>query len=229
MRIWQRIRGRFLGRHDHSYAYAAVVISGAYEEAGDRGRFHVKAGDVLMHDRFEAHLNRLPASGAMVLNLPLPEGRAFEPGLAVLPDPDSVVRLARKNPAAAADLLLSSVAVATARPGDWPDRLAVGLLHDPSICLGEWSDTNGLKPWTLSRGFAQVFGVSPSSFRARARALLAWRAIRTSDESLAQIAARFEFADQSHMTRGVKTVTGLPPRQWRACRKWIQDSSTAMG
>ena len=70
-------------------------------------------------------------------------------------------------------------------------------------------------PWAISRGFEQVFGVSPSAFRARARARLAWSAIRDGDEPLAQLAVRLGFADQSHKTRGVKAATGLTPQQWR--------------
>jgi AraC-like DNA-binding protein len=75
---------------------------------------------------------------------------------------------------------------------------------------------NGLAPWTLSRGFAQVFGVSPEAFRARARARQARKSIETSAEALAQIAADLGFADQSHMTRGVKQLTGMAPKALRA-------------
>jgi hypothetical protein len=43
--MWQSIRASALGRHVHEEAYAALVLSGGYEEAGDHGRFQVKAGD----------------------------------------------------------------------------------------------------------------------------------------------------------------------------------------
>jgi len=36
---------------------------------------------------------------------------------------------------------------------------------------------------------------------------------------LPAIAANFGFADQAHMTRGVKTVTGRCPSAWRSARK----------
>jgi hypothetical protein len=35
MRMWQTIRTSALGRQVHKHAYAALVLSGCYEEAGD--------------------------------------------------------------------------------------------------------------------------------------------------------------------------------------------------
>ena len=53
----QRRRGlTVLSRHRHEASYAALVISGGYEEAGDRGRQRARAGDVVIHGAFEAHL-----------------------------------------------------------------------------------------------------------------------------------------------------------------------------
>ena len=51
-------RGAVLPRHRHDAPYAAVVLEGGYEEAGDGGRFRVRAGDVLIHGAFSAHLDR---------------------------------------------------------------------------------------------------------------------------------------------------------------------------
>ena len=92
--MWQSIRASALGRHVHEEAYAALVLSGGYEEAGDHGRFQVKAGDVVFHEQFEAHLDRFSETGAGVLNLRLPIGCSYTPGAARVADPDSVVRLA---------------------------------------------------------------------------------------------------------------------------------------
>ena len=92
--MWQTIRTPVLSRHSHEAAYAALVLSGAYEEAGDQGRFQVEAGDVVLHDCFEAHLNRFSPSGAVVLNLRLPAPYAFAPGIAKVEDVDLVVRTA---------------------------------------------------------------------------------------------------------------------------------------
>ena len=215
MRKWQTIRTSALGRHVHKHAYAALVLSGCYEEAGDLGCLQVRAGDVVLHDGFEAHLDRFSASGAKVLNVSLPARSEFQPGLGRIDDPDSIVRMAEKNEAEAAVQLLSLTEIHEPECRDWPDELAADLLHHPSLSLSRWSEMRGVAPWTLSRGFAQVFDISPSAFRVRARTRHAWKAIRSTNAPLAHIAVDCGFADQSHMTRSIKSMTGRVPRAWR--------------
>jgi AraC-like DNA-binding protein len=213
--MWQTIRSSVLSRHSHEEAYAALVLAGAYEEAGDQGRFQVEAGDVVLHDRFEAHLDRFSPSGAVVLNLRLLAQYSFTPGIAKIADIDLLVRTAEVSEAEAADLLLSEVHVRPPGYADWPDELAAVLIRDPSLSLYLWARDSGLAPWTVSRGFARVFGITPEAFRARTRARQAWKAIRTTEEPLAKIAADLGFADQSHMTRSVRQMTGVGPQAWR--------------
>ena len=213
--MWQTIRSSVFDRHSHEHAYAAIVLSGGYEEAGDHGRFRVEAGDVVLHERFEAHINRFSDSGAVVFNLPLPAGRSFVPGLAKVEDIDSILRAANSNQVEAADLLFSMVTARRAEYADWPDELASALIANPSLSLSRWGEIKGLTPWAVSRGFMQVFGLSPSAFRARTRTRHAWKAIETSEETLVHIAAQLGFSDQPHMTRSVKQMTGVGPKAWR--------------
>lgn len=213
--MWQTIRSSVYSRHSHDLAYAAIVLSGSYEEAGDQGRFKVEAGDTVLHERFEAHINRFSGAGAVVLNLAIPVGTFFLPGSARIADPDSIVRLAEKSLGQAARLLLSSVVDRKLTHEDWPDELAADLIANPSLSLSRWSEGKGLRPWAVSRGFMQVFGICPAAFRARARSRHAWKAIVTREEPLAQIASNLGFADQAHMTRSVKQLTGMAPQMCR--------------
>jgi AraC-like DNA-binding protein len=219
MRMWQTIRTPALGLHVHKHAYVALVLSGCYEEAGDSGRHQVRAGDVVFHEAFEAHLDRIPPSGAAVLNLSLPTQYAFRSGLGAIDDPDAIVSLAEKNDLEAAALLLSLTEMRGPQRQDWPDELAEALTHDASLNLSSWGEAKGISAWELSRGFAQVFSVSPSAFRARARTHQAFKAIRKTSAPLAGIAAHCGFADQSHMTRSVKSMTGRCPSAWRSACK----------
>ena len=213
--MWQTIRTAVLRRHVHRRPYATLVLSGCYEEAGDLGRLQVGAGDVILHDAFEAHLDRFAASGAIVLNLSLSVQHAFRPGLARVEDPDLVVGVAEKSEADAAALILSSSKAMPSGFQDWPDELAADMLQNPFLDLSHWSRERGIAPWSVSRGFAQVFAVSPSAFRARARTRRAWRTIRATDAPLAVIASDCGFSDQSHMTRSVKNMTGKSPHAFR--------------
>ena len=215
MRMWQKIRASSLSRHVHEEAYAALVLSGGYEEAGDNGRFKVKEGDVVFHEQFEAHLDRFFETGTVVLNLRLPVGFSYVPGIASVVDPDLVVRVAEKSRTDAVDLLFSVALSKMPQPADWPDELAAALIRNPSLKLSQWGERNGIAPWAVSRGFALVFAVSPEAFRARIRARHALRSIRDTQSPLASIAVELGFADQSHMTRSVKQLTGVGPQAWR--------------
>jgi AraC-like DNA-binding protein len=206
MRPWQIIRTPLIGRHVHKRAYAALVVSGCYEEAGDSGRHRVQAGNVVLHAAFEAHLDRIPTSGAVVLNVSLPAQYALRSGVGRVHDPDAIVRL-------------WSTKIREPEFQDWPDELAASLAQNASINLCGWSQARGIPAWDLSRSFAKVFGISPCAFRARARTHQAWRAMQTAGTPLSAIAVHFGFADQAHMTRSVKTMTGRCPSAWRpACK-----------
>jgi hypothetical protein len=95
--------------------HSALVLSGCYEEAGDSGRHRVQAGNVVLHDAFEAHLDRIPTSGAVVLNVPLSAQYAFQSGVGRAEDPDAIVRLAGNFPMAL-DEASHRVFVATRSP-----------------------------------------------------------------------------------------------------------------
>ena len=215
---WQTIRSSIIGRHSHSYAYAALVLSGGYEEAGDHGRFSVGPGEVVIDECFEAYINRFSHSGATLLNLSLPLETTFATGIASVKDPDAIVRLAERSSPNAVRLLLSTLEARRSAPADWPDELAADLMRDPSLNLSHWSRRRGLTPWKTSRGFRQVFNVSPSSFRARTRARLAWKEVATTREPFADVAFKLGFADQPHMTRSIRHLTGKSPKEWRACK-----------
>jgi AraC-like DNA-binding protein len=217
--VRQTIRTPLIGRHVHKRAYAALVLSGCYEEAGDSGRHRVQAGNVVLHEDFEAHLDRIPTIGAVVLNVPLPAQYTFRSGVGGVDDPDRIVRFVEKGDLEAATLLLCSTEIKESECQDWPDELAASLTQNASLNLSGWSEMNGISAWDLSRSFAKVFGISPCAFRARARTRQAWRAIRTAGTPLSAIAAHCGFADQAHMTRSVKAMTGHCPTAWRSACK----------
>jgi AraC-like DNA-binding protein len=205
----------FAPRHRHARPYAAIVLTGGYEEAGDLGRYHVRAGEALIHSHFEAHLDRFTAAGAEIFNLELPDDLGARPALVRVDDPDALVRLGERDPRAAVKLLLATVKPMQSRVSDWPDELAAALIRNPEVRLSDWAREQGLANATVSRGFRRVFGVSPCAFRARVRSRQAWCGIVTSQTPLARLAADLGFADQAHMTRAVRMLTGLPARAWR--------------
>jgi AraC-like DNA-binding protein len=220
----QRRRGlTVLPRHRHECSYAAVILSGGYEEAGDRGRHRVCAGEAVIHGAFEAHLNRYDIDGAEVMNLELPGW--IEPAITRVhvPDPGLIVRLAERDAREAAACLLERLNPVAASALDWPDELARDVACNPHLRISHWARDHCLADATVSRGFRQIYGVSPSVYRAHAKARLAWRRLLTQSVSLSEIALDAGFSDQSHMTRGVQALTGRSPGAWRCKVKLIQD------
>ncbi len=212
-------------RHRHHSAYAAVIISGGYEESGSYGRYRVQAGHVLLHRSFDAHLDRFARTGARVLNLPLDEEPGF--GLGWVGDPDAIARLAATDFTAAREVLKQQLLPARVSVDDWPGLLASDLLANPGLRLDDWAACHQLAPATLSRGFAKVFAISAAAFRAEARARIALTLIARG-AALADSAASAGFSDQPHMTRAITALTGRPPGYWAAWRvKSVQDAAEA--
>jgi AraC-like DNA-binding protein len=212
---FQRVAaGATHARHRHAGAYAAIVLGGSYEEAGLRGRFRMRPGDVLFHAAFESHCDRFGACDAQILNLPLPDGFAANAAAGCCRDVDGVVRLAKRDAREAAALLDMLEPVAPLMQ-DWPDLLAADLARDPSLALSDWAARHRLTPESLSRGLRRTYGVAPARLRRELRAQHAWRLVTTTSLGIARIAQDCGFADQAHMTRDVALLTGRAPGQWR--------------
>jgi AraC-like DNA-binding protein len=204
-----------LARHRHPKSYLALILSGGYEEVGDRGRYRVRAGDVLVHSAFEAHLNRYAPGGSDVLTLAIPLQRDHASVLRRLSDPDYIMRLAEKDKKEALEAAFATMTPAVATTFDWPDQLIFDMQRDPRLCLREWAMAHELTDSAVSRGFKKVFGLSPSAYRAELKARFAWELIVTTGESLSAVAAAAGFCDQAHMTHNVRKVTGGTPGLWR--------------
>jgi AraC-like DNA-binding protein len=204
-------------RHRHFEAYAIVVVEGSFEQTNYAGRMIARSGDLLVQPTLDCHANVMISPGARVLRLAWP----FEQGVGgihSLRDLDALVRLAERDHAAAAQAALREVSAVGLRRGcirDWPDLLAADLAGSQSTGIIEWSDARGLARETVSRGFSKAFDVSPAAFRTELRARQAWLRSVTTRERLADIALDTGFADQAHMTRSVRAMTGAPPRAWR--------------
>jgi AraC-like DNA-binding protein len=213
-----------MSRHRHLEGYAALVLSGGYLEAGDRGRIRVQAGQVLIHGAYEAHQDHFSRAGAVVLNIPLVDALDAATTGAV-DDPDAIVRLAERDMAGAAALLKDTFRPRDALLMDWPDRLAAALAREPGFAIADWADAMGLAPQSISRGFRLAYGISPKRYRIEQRTLRAIRNLRHWPGTVAALAAEMGFADQAHLTRSVVALTGCAPTRWKV--KSVQERADA--
>jgi len=97
----------------------------------------------------------------------------------------------------------------------WSDDLAAALAGDADLQIAAWAQAAGLSREGVCRGFRTHYGVNPGRFRGELRARTAWLRITEGCAPLAAIAHDLGFADQSHMTRAVKWLTGASPSDWR--------------
>lgn len=207
-----------LPRHRHLRAYATVVLAGTLEESGYIGRIQATAGDVLVHPALDCHANRKVSAGLKLIRLDWCDTNGAA-GLYRLDEVDALARSAERDVRDAAILLSDCLQKKTFSPpgkrNDWPDELARALKQDSSMEIGEWAREKGLARETISRGFAEAYGITPAVFRAEWRARAAWLRVVEGSDGLCTIAAETGFADQAHMTRWIQRVSGTSPAAWR--------------
>ena len=83
------------------------------------------------------------------------------------------------------------------------------------VSLEELGARVGLHPASLSRGFRLDEGITIGEYLNRVRVQQACRAMTVPNATLAQVAVACGFADQSHLTRVFKSVTGSAPGVFR--------------
>ena len=207
--------GLAMPRHRHADAYALVVVAGTLEQVSYAGRVRLQSGDMLVQPTLDCHSN--VTRGVSVLRLAWPAVDSLG-GVYHLSELDSIVRAAERDADEASALAQAAVhrqSLCGGSATDWPDQLARDLAAGRVRRLRDWAEANGLEPETVSRGFARAYGVGPARFAHELKMRTAWLAIARTRQSLAAIAAEAGFADQSHMTRSVKALTGASPRAWR--------------
>lgn len=213
-----------LPRHRHLTAYATVVLAGSFEECGYVGRTRATPGDVLIHPTLDCHQNQMVSAGVKLIRLCWRDTTGIG-GLYHLEEVDELARIAEKDVTEAL-LLLESALQKRRRPSpgqrnDWPDLLLTHISADASARIGEWAESNGLSRETVSRGFVSAYGVRPSTLRAELRTRAAWLGITRGSDGLSRIAADTGFADQAHMTRWIRRVTGKSPAAWRSSQSSV--------
>jgi AraC family transcriptional regulator len=86
------------------------------------------------------------------------------------------------------------------------------------LSLESLADRAGIHPASLARGFRLDEGATIGDYVSRLRVQHACRLINDETMNLADIAGACGFADQSHLTRVFKSVTGLTPGMFRERR-----------
>jgi AraC-like DNA-binding protein len=192
--------------------------TGAYVAGPDTGpvRAGVKAGTVFVGARFR------PAAGGQVLGLPLSELRDQRVSLADLRKDAARGLPATLTPAEAAAYLLAVtgtlIAGSTADPAITE---AASLLRDPAARTEDVAGRVGLSERQFRRRARAAIGYGPKTLQ---RVLRFQRFVRLLDATpeppdLADAGIQVGYADQPHLTRECKALSGLTPAALHRIRR----------
>lgn len=234
---------RRLPEHSHEQAFFCVVLEGGYTERVGRRRERYEPLSVLFHAPELSHEDEIGRGGGRFFSVEL--GRAWMerlreivgvPEVAADPGIGELAWLAARlfrefrqpnagSPLAVEGLVLEMLAVAARASGEvrqrppWMGR-AIELLeseHAQEVTVAGIAAAVGVHPVHFTRSFRRWQGLSASEYVLRLRVRSACRRLLADGEvGLAEVATAAGFADQSHLTRMFRRVTGMTPGGFRA-------------
>ncbi|MFL6230221.1 MAG: helix-turn-helix domain-containing protein [Pyrinomonadaceae bacterium] len=95
-----------------------------------------------------------------------------------------------------------------------------------NVSLRELARLANLSPFHFSRLFSEQCGMPPHAFQNQVRVTRA-KELLVAGDAVARVAAQTGFADQSHLTRQFKRLTGITPGLYQQSSKNVQDASHA--
>jgi AraC-like DNA-binding protein len=238
------VRRRKLPRHDHAGPFFCLLVSGRYEERLAGRTLSYEPGGVAFHPAGLRHADDLFA-GSRLFGVELaPRYQAALDDLPARPGPclhgagaeaawlAARVRAEwrRGDPCAALaieglvlEMLAAAGRAAQRRPGAAPPWVARALElvradFARALTVARIARAVGAPPAHLATAFRRHQGVTLAGAVRRRRVEAACARLADPDVALADVAAETGFADQSHLTRVFKRVTGTTPGAYRRAR-----------
>jgi AraC family transcriptional regulator len=235
---------RSVPRHEHELAYVTVVLHGDYLE-GDHGRLDaLRPLTAVFNPSGVRHSTVIGPAGASLftielceqnlrhLGIRLPSSTTFDHGSGAMLWPGLRLYAAFKSQSAEVSGVESHLLEAHVlemlgaitgfeTPGKdaprWFGRVKERL-HE-AFCeplrMGDLAREAGVHPVHLARVFRKIERRTPGEYQQRLRVRAACELLRDPEWPLAVIAAECGFADQSHLTRIFRRMTGTTPAQFR--------------
>jgi AraC family transcriptional regulator len=222
-----------LPRHSHENGHFVQVLRGQYVTAASddicaHATLIFNPPDTTHRDHFVGGQGEfLGISVSPEISQLMPAGRPAVLGeprlLGILRDVRAELRL----PDADSEMLLEGLglelASRTTRLRRWPDprppkwlvEVRDLLREEQELTIGEIAQRVRVHRVHLARAFRQYFRSTPGAFKRACRVETACRLLERPKYSLADVAQRAGYCDQSQFTRAFKRSTGLAPGEWR--------------
>jgi len=236
-----------LPRHSHEIAYLSVVLKGSYRENCGNSFSDCAVGQAIFHPQGELHSNHFAQEGAQVLSLQISsefllqlkdagveaqERTVFGSSHCLQLASNLYKEMSRPaDPACAlaveglslelmAEMMRHRSAGMLTRKANWIERIRdiVNDRYREPLSLTELAAAASVHPVHLARVFRSRYNCCIGDYVRNLRVAAASNELVHSDFSIAEIAGRNGFADQSHLTRALKQRTGLSPGEFRRLR-----------
>ncbi len=224
--------------HAHEMPFLAVCVAGAYFESVASNTYERLASTAAFHPAHERHSSHTGPSGARVISV------VFSPAWmsrfdaffqSAAPKSFDLARIASVVPrlqnelhrtdaaaslvieACVLEILATMIRLPAAPRGRWLAavlREIESRFHEP-LRLSSLAEIAGIHPVHLAREFRKRTGRTIGQYVRELRVLRACDELRSTELPLTEIALRAGFADQSHLGRWVKRLTGMSPRRLR--------------
>jgi AraC-like DNA-binding protein len=197
--------------HRHSKKTLAIPKRGSYVEYVLQGRYVIKQGLMVITSAYASHADDIDEAGASITNIDIGESYTITNGVYELPKcaqrsdwPHHLNDIAEVIPQ------LKEIQITL--PESW-------LVEAHSILVASQSATKSAQALSISREyfqrcFTKAYGMTPGQALREHKLKMALKALCTKRE-LIDIACSVGFADQSHMTRLVRSATNLSPKQFQ--------------
>lgn len=230
-------------RHTHELAHISVVLGGSYTERySARDRF-AKSSMLIFHPPDENHSVAFHSRGAQIFSIEIKSKwlENVQEVAHVLDAPNEfdggagkafAARIYREfqrmdaySPLAIEGLILEMLADLSRKVSSndrkiprWLENVRE-LLHarlSEEVEMPEITKTAGVHPVHLAREFRRFYQCTMGEYVRRLRVESACAEISKSETPLSEIALKYGFYDQSHLTNSFKQITGMTPAQYRS-------------
>jgi AraC family transcriptional regulator len=231
---------RKIPAHTHDLASILLVLDGSYGEVEGRNEMAMTAFNAVFNPAGTHHVSLIGNHGTRLISIELRPSLlrdADDLKLPAVPVLDRgtgpllwhAVKLALAWTQDDCDALsvesliwemlagLSTRQSKPAAPAPWFGRVKQKMIagFDHRLRMSHLASEAGVHPVHLAKAFRRIEGQTAGEYLQRLRVRAACDRLRNSDDSLANLAADYGFADQSHFTRTFRKIVGVTPAAFR--------------
>jgi len=224
--------------HEHTYAQFSLILAGSFQELNKAGNSCFQSNSVDAKPVNFVHANKFGSEGALLLSINFLQDPKDENGKPLIDrwKMSSLSSCLRdwnlllyelmslsSNNTRRIEEITNDLLINFDRDNDMMRKTPPIWLARAKEALCETEDTavqiaerEGVHRVHLVRSFRKYYGISISQFRRQHRTMKAISLIARGNTSLANVATRVGFFDQSHLNRSMREIIRLTPGNIRA-------------